>query len=164
MKPHPHKVSYFRRKVVHPLAKLLTMGITPQRLAITGALGVVLGILPLFGLTSFLCTIIALRFRLNLPALLLICYLMGPLHLVLYIPFIEVGLKVFPLTTFNLSLSEITDLFKRDWQMALKTIWLANLAGILLWLVLAAPLTLFFYFLLLPVVRKLLKRKIVVED
>ncbi|RDC64500.1 hypothetical protein AHMF7616_03114 [Adhaeribacter pallidiroseus] len=89
---------------------------------------------------------------------------MGPLHLVLYIPFIDLGLQVFPLTTFNLSLSEVTDLFKRDWQMALKTIWLANLAGILLWLVLAGPLTLLFYFLLLPVVRKLLKRKIVLED
>lgn len=89
---------------------------------------------------------------------------MGPLHLVLYIPFIEVGLKVFPLTSFNLSLSEITDLFKRDWQIALKTMWLANLAGILLWLVLAGPLTLLFYWLLLPLVRKLLKRKIVLED
>ncbi len=134
------------------------MGITPQKLAVTGALGVVIGILPLFGLTSFLCTVLALRFKLNLPALLLICYLMGPLHLILYLPFIEVGLKVFPLTTFNLSLSEITALFKRDWQTALETIWLANLAGILLWLVLAGPLTFFCYVLLLPVVRKLLKR------
>ncbi len=89
---------------------------------------------------------------------------MGPLHLVLYIPFIEVGLQVFPLTSFNLSWSEVTDLFERDWQVALKTIWLANLAGILLWLILSGPLTLLFYLLLLPVVRKLLKRKIVLED
>ncbi len=140
------------------------MGITPQKLAITGALGVVIGLLPLFGITSFLCTIIALRFRLNLPALLLICYLLGPLHLVLYIPFIEVGLKVFPLTTFNLSLSKITTLFKQDWLVALETIWLANLAGVLLWLVLAGPLTLFCYLLLLPVIRKLLKRVPVPEE
>ncbi|WP_233507583.1 hypothetical protein [Adhaeribacter pallidiroseus] len=53
MTPHPPKASYFKRKVVHPLTKLLTMGITPQKLAITGSLGVVIGILPLFGLTSF---------------------------------------------------------------------------------------------------------------
>ncbi|QMU28005.1 DUF2062 domain-containing protein [Adhaeribacter radiodurans] len=134
------------------------MGITPQKLAITGALGVVIGLMPLFGITSFVCTILALRFKLNLPALLLICYLISPLHLILYIPFIEVGLKVFPLTTFKLSLSQITDLFQRDWLVALKTIWLANLAGVLLWLVLAGPLTFFCYVLLLPVVRKLLQR------
>ncbi len=139
------------------------MGITPQKLALTGALGVVVGIIPLFGLTSLLCTIIALRFKLNLPALLLICYLMGPLHLILYIPFIDLGLKVFPLTTFNLSWDEITTLFKQDWVRALRIVWLANLAGVLLWMVLAGPLTFFFYLLLLPLIRRILKRQVVPE-
>lgn len=134
------------------------MGITPQKLAITGALGIVLGILPVFGLTTLLCTLFAVRFKLNLPALLLICYLLGPLHLILYIPFIQLGLAVFNFTDFNLSLSEVTALFKHDWRVALKTIWLANLAGALIWLILAGPLTFFFYVLLLPILKRVVKR------
>lgn len=134
------------------------MGITPQKLAITVALGMVIGILPLVGPITLLCTVVAMRFKLNLPALLLICYLMGPLHLVLYIPFIQLGLAVFDLTSFQLSMDEVLKMFKEDWLLALETIWLANLAGVLMWLVLAAPLTLVCYLLSLPILKKLLKR------
>ena len=149
--------------MVHPLTKLLTMGITPQKLALTGAIGIVLGILPLFGLTTLLCTLISIRFKLNLPALLLICYLLGPLHIILYIPFIQLGLSVFNFTNFNLTFTEVTSLFKQDWLMALKKIWLANLAGILVWLIMAGPLTLFFYALLLPLLKKVIKKQPIPE-
>lgn len=133
------------------------MGITPQKLAVTIALGIVLGIMPIFGLTTLLCTLCAFRFKLNLPALLLICYLMSPLHLILYIPFIQLGLAIFNFTDFNLTLSQVTALFKQNWQLALKAIWVANLAGMLIWLILAGPLTFLFYVLLLPVLRKMVK-------
>jgi uncharacterized protein (DUF2062 family) len=150
--------SFFHKRVIHPLKNLLTMGITPQKLAVTVALGMVIGIMPLFGPITLLCTVVSMRFKLNLPALLLICYLMGPLHIVLYIPFIQLGLAIFELTTFQLTMEEVMKLFAEDWLQALKTVWLANLAGVLVWLVLAAPLTFFIYLIALPILKKLMKR------
>ncbi len=134
------------------------MGITPQKLAVTVALGMVIGIMPLFGPITLTCTLVAMRFKLNLPALLLICYLMGPLHIILYIPFIQVGLAIFKLTAFKLSMQEVMNLFAEDWLRALKTVWLANLAGVLVWLVVAAPLTFIIYLISLPILKKLMKR------
>lgn len=135
------------------------MGITPQKLAVTLALGIVIGIMPLFGPITLLCTVFSIRFKLNLPAMLTICYLMGPLHIALYIPFIQLGLYVFDFISFKLSFDQVRQLFEQDWLLALKTIWLANLAGVLAWLVLAGPLTYICYLLLLPVLRKLIKRR-----
>ena len=84
-------LSWLRRRLVDPLLALLGQGIEPQRLALCVAIGVVVGNIPILGVSTILCTIIALAFRLNLPAMQLVQGAMAPTQLLLIIPFVRLG-------------------------------------------------------------------------
>ena len=47
--------SFWKRRVVTPLIAQLKQGVTPEKLALTVALGLVLGIFPILGATTLLC-------------------------------------------------------------------------------------------------------------
>ena len=50
-------------------ATLLRMGMSPRRLALTLALGFAIGCLPVIGIPTALCAILAVTLRLNFPAI-----------------------------------------------------------------------------------------------
>lgn len=77
----------------------LMQGISPQRLALTLSLGFVLGCLPLVGLTTALCAMIALAFRLNQPAIQAANYAAMPFQVALLVPFMRLGGKLTPFHT-----------------------------------------------------------------
>jgi uncharacterized protein (DUF2062 family) len=123
------------------------------------ALGFIVGIMPLLGVATLVCTALGYRLKLNIPALLLICYLAGPFYLLLYLPFIKLGIFLFGASDFRMSFDEILDLFREDWIMALNKIWLANMLGLVAWLLVSIPLGFLIYFSLRPLFRKMLFRK-----
>jgi len=80
-----------RERIKRRLALWLAEGISPRRLALTLALGFVLGCLPVMGIPTALCAIIALAFRLNLPAIQAANYAAMPLQVALIVPFVRLG-------------------------------------------------------------------------
>jgi uncharacterized protein (DUF2062 family) len=58
--------------LIRPLIDLLRQGISPKKLALTIALGFWLGVTPVLGSTTILCTLAAVALRLNLPAIQLV--------------------------------------------------------------------------------------------
>lgn len=82
---------FFRRRLVEPLLALLRQGVAPDRLALCVAVGVAVGCIPILGLSTILCTLIALSFRLNLAAMQLVQAVMAPLQLLLIVPFVRLG-------------------------------------------------------------------------
>jgi uncharacterized protein (DUF2062 family) len=83
--------NWLRRRIFDPLLKLLTQGVAPNRLALCVALGIVIGNIPILGVSSILCTAIALVFRLNLPAIHIVQWAMAPTQILLIIPFVRLG-------------------------------------------------------------------------
>ena len=79
------------RRVIEPLVALLTQGVSPHRLALCVAIGVVVGNIPILGVSTILCAAIALAFRLNLPAIQIVQAVMAPTQLLLIVPFIRLG-------------------------------------------------------------------------
>jgi uncharacterized protein (DUF2062 family) len=69
----------------------LSQGISPERLALTLALGFAIGCLPMIGIPTALCLIIALGLRLNIPAIQAANYAAMPLQIVLMFPFLRLG-------------------------------------------------------------------------
>jgi uncharacterized protein (DUF2062 family) len=119
------------------MAGWLLQGISPRRLALTLALGVAIGCIPVVGLPTALCALLALALRLNLPAIQAANYVVMPLQLVLIAPLVRLGGWIFSLGPWQsagvrvlLHLSPMSLL----WQ------W-TSLAGqaLLAWLVLAVP-------------------------
>jgi hypothetical protein len=70
---------------------LLRAGLAPRRLALCIAIAVVVGNIPILGVSTGLCTCIALMFRLNLPTMQLVQAAMAPTQLLLIIPFVRLG-------------------------------------------------------------------------
>jgi hypothetical protein len=81
--------------------QLLRQGITPQRLALTLALGFVLGCIPVIGIPTALCAMVALLFRLNLPAMQAANYIAMPFQLALIIPLARLGAWLSPFAARN---------------------------------------------------------------
>ncbi len=82
---------WLKRRLLDPLLTLLRQGISPRRLALCVAIAIVVGNIPILGVSTILCTLIALIFRLNLPAIQLVQASMAPTQLLLIIPFVRLG-------------------------------------------------------------------------
>jgi uncharacterized protein (DUF2062 family) len=87
--------SWIHRRVVIPVLALLRMGATPERLAWSLAVGVVVGVNPLLGSTTLLALALAAAFRLNVVASQLSNHLMYPLELAMFPVFVKLGSVVF---------------------------------------------------------------------
>jgi uncharacterized protein (DUF2062 family) len=79
----------------HSVATWLRQGISPRRLALTLALGFAIGCFPVLGVTTALCVVVALGLRLNFPAIQVANYAAMPLQLLLIVPFVRLGGRLF---------------------------------------------------------------------
>ena len=86
---------FFRCKILRPLLRQLRGGVTPRRLAWSLALGVVIGINPSVGITTVAVVMLAWVFGLSRVASLIGAHAVAPLHLLLFVPFVEVGVYLF---------------------------------------------------------------------
>ncbi len=69
----------------------LRQGVSPDRLALTLALGFAIGCIPVVGAPTVLCAVLALALGLNLPAIQAANYAAMPLQLLLIAPFLRLG-------------------------------------------------------------------------
>jgi uncharacterized protein (DUF2062 family) len=86
---------FLLQRLVEPLRAQLTQGVSPARLALALALGLVIGTVPLLGVTTLLCGLAAASLRLNQPAIQVANYVAYPLQIGLLIPFFEAGARLF---------------------------------------------------------------------
>jgi hypothetical protein len=120
----------------------LREGISPQRLALTLALGFVLGCIPLVGVPTALCMVLALVFRLNVPAIQAANYAAMPLQLALIVPFTRLGGRLAPATH---AATDVSALMRSPAQLIHSSgpllTQLGMMAGqaLLAWLLLAVP-------------------------
>src|SRR5262245_35096989 len=87
----PAAPSFWRRRLIGPIVGQLTQGVTPEKIALTVALGIALGVFPILGSSTVLCVIAGILIRLNQPIIQAVNYLVYPLQLVLLIPFYRAG-------------------------------------------------------------------------
>ncbi len=149
---------WLRRRLLGPLLGLLKQGMSPERLALCVAIGIVIGNIPILGLSTALCALIALVFRLNLPAMQIVQALMAPTQLLLIIPFVRLGEWVLRAPHQPLSIQAGLALLSHGVGHAVVVLWDAILhAGFAFLLV--APLAIFIlYKILIPVFVRAAKR------
>ena len=134
-----------RRKVLRRIVYFLKKGISPHKLALSVSLGITIGIIPLYGLTSIILTLIALVFRLNFTASQVAHYAVHPLQLLLIFPFIKLGDMVFNNSLLPHSMSQFLIMMKTDVWGTLHNFWLAYLTATVIWFVVSIPLSIIIY-------------------
>jgi uncharacterized protein (DUF2062 family) len=146
---------YITRKVVVPLVRLLRQGITPEKISLSIAWGVMIGIFPVIGTTTLLCTIAALVLRLNLPVIQLANWLVYPLQLVLVAPFFVAGAYLFGSEPFAQDAGELIVLFHDDLLSAVVLLKDIILHAVLVWLFVAPVGIIGMHCILKPVLKRL---------
>ncbi len=146
--------NWLRRRLLDPLLALLRQGIAPQQLALCVALGVVVGNIPILGVSTILCAAIALLFRLNLAAIQLVQAAMAPTQILLIIPFVRLGEWILRVPPQPLSIKEGLDLLARGAGQAIVVLWDAILHAGLAWIMVAPFAVYLFYKLLTPVLTR----------
>ena len=148
--------SWWQRRVVAPIVAQLRQCITPQKVALTLALGGVLGIFPILGATTLLCAIAGVWLRLNQPIIQLVNYLVYPVQIALLIPFYRAGERLFGAEP--VPIVDVPGLVARfgesPWQFILDY-GLVGLYGITVWLLAAPLLVALAYGLLKPVLERI---------
>ncbi|WP_254063939.1 DUF2062 domain-containing protein [Granulicella sp. S190] len=156
--PAPAHHSWLYRRVALPILALLRMGASPEKLAWSLAVGLLIGINPILGSTTLLCLAIAFVLRLNLAASQIANHIVYPLELILVIPFIRAASRLFHTAPMPLSAPELLRA-AREHPIALsRQLWLWEWHAFLLWALLAALAIPILALALTPILRRLLKR------
>ena len=126
-----------------------------SRISVCIALGVALGIFPVLGATTLLCAIAAFVFRLNLPAIQVVNYLVYPLQIILLAPFYGAGSWLFNGRSLPLFEENIIEVLKKDFWGSMADLWDVTLYAVFAWLIISPFLILLLYILLKPVIQRL---------
>ncbi len=128
---------FCRCKVLRPLLRHMRGGVTPRRLAWSLALGIVVGINPSVGLTTVLVFLLAWAFGLNQIASQIGAQAMVPLHLLLFIPFIQLGVHLFHTRRLPMTRRQIEHLSHHPLRL-IRDLWQWEWHALLVWGVVAA--------------------------
>jgi len=118
-----------------PLVDLLRQGITPEKLALSLAFGICLGVFPVLGSTTILCSLAALIFRLNLPAINLINWFVYPLQIALIMPFIRMGEKLLGAKPVPYTLTQMITMLRTDMWATITALWHTTMHAIFAWFI-----------------------------
>lgn len=87
--------TFWQRRVRDPIVAQLTQGITPEKIALTIAIGSACALFPVLGTTTLLCFLAALSLRLNQPIIQLINQALWPLHVPVIVLCVRIGEAMF---------------------------------------------------------------------
>ena len=151
-------MNWLRRRLWEPLVAQLRQGLSPERLAWSLALGLGAGVSPLVGSSTGLCILLALVFKLNQVVMQVANYLAYPLQLLLLIPFIRLGEKLFGAPSLPLNIDVIAKAIRADAWGALPVFWTSLWHGTVAWLLVTPLASALLALLLTPLFRAAARR------
>jgi uncharacterized protein (DUF2062 family) len=150
---------FFERRFVRPILELLRQGATPEKLALSVALGAAIGVFPALGTTTAICGLLALALGLNLPAIQLANYAVYPAQIALLLPFFRAGEKLFGAEHVPLSVEQVRAMVDADLWTALRLLWTTVWHAMVAWSLVAPLFAVALYAALRPALRRALRRE-----
>lgn len=150
---------YFKRKVLPVVLDQLRRGTTPEKIALTVAVGLALALFPVIGLTTGLCLAAGMLLELNHPILQLVNHLLFPVQIALLLPFYRAGERLFGVTPVPFSLPKMRAMFSADLPGALRAYGMTGLRGVAVWCLSAPVASLLVYRSLTPLLRRLSQKR-----
>ena len=150
--------NWIYRRVALPILALLRMGASPEKLAWSIAVGLLIGVNPVLGSTTILCLAIAFVFRLNIAASQLGNHIVYPLELLLVIPMMRLGSLVFRTEPIPLSPKSLLTSARSNPLALTRELWRWEWHAFIVWACLAIITAPLIALALTPLLRKLLSR------
>lgn len=134
-----------KKKLLNPIINALRNGMSQKRLAISLALGITLGLIPFYGVTTVLVGVVAVGLRLDFVVMQAIHYIIHPIQIALIIPFFKAGNFVFNSTTIDFTIREYLAHLKADFWNAISDLWVLNLSAVGVWFLISIPISYLLY-------------------
>ena len=143
-----------REKIVSPLSSLLKQGLSPKKLALVIALGVVLSIFPVLGTTTLICSLVAILFQLNIAAIQIANYTAFPLQIILFFPFLKLGETISGISLDPINKDQLISTFQEGVFQAISELTWYLLVASLGWSVASFPMFIILFFCLSIIIKK----------
>lgn len=147
-----------RRHVLGPVLQLLRVGATPERLARSIAVGIVIGINPLLGSTTVLSLAVPSLLGLNVVACQLGNHVVYPLQLLLFPVFIRFGSMLFRTEALPLKMRALLQAFKLHPWDTTRLLWRWEWHALVVWGIFAAIAVPLLRLLLQPLLERMLQK------
>jgi uncharacterized protein (DUF2062 family) len=143
------------RRTVDIVLTQLRQGVTADKIALTLAIGLILGLFPIFGTTSALCVLTALWLKLNQPIIQLVNWFAAPLQLPGIYLFARIGERLTRSPPVQFSITGLVQQFRASPLQFLQQFGMTGLRAVLAWLLIAPVIAALVYVALLPPLRRL---------
>jgi uncharacterized protein (DUF2062 family) len=151
--------NFFQRRLLDPIVAQLTQGLTPEKIALTIAVGSAIAMFPLLGTTTLLCLIIGVFMKLNQPIIQAVNYACTPIH----IPFIfysfRWGENLFGTAHSRLEMRVMRRLLIEDPLQFARDYGTAAVHAVVVWAILVPFWGLAVYYIALPILREIARVK-----
>jgi uncharacterized protein (DUF2062 family) len=127
-----------QRRLITPVLDLLRQGVTPEKIAAAIAIGSILGIFPVLGSTMLLCTLASVALGLNLPLIQLVNCVVYPLQLILLIPILQWGQRLFGAAPLPITLANVAAMIRASVWNTIVTLSGATARGIVVWVLISS--------------------------
>lgn len=156
----------WQRHVIDPIAVQLTQGITPEKIALTVSVGSALALFPIFGTTTLLCICAGILLKLNQPIIQLVNMLCATIHFPLIVCLFRMGHLMFGVPYDHMGLGMVHHMLDTFWEDPTKffeRFGVDAVHAIAAWAILAPIWMIIVYMLALPVLREVLRRRLVIQ-
>jgi len=147
------------QRIVFFLHTQLTQGTTPDRLALSIAVGTACSLVPFFGFTSLLNLGVGVALRLNQPVMQILNQVLGPLQLVLIIAYVRGGEKIWGAPPVPISVQVLTQSFRDDPGAFLQRFGWTGVHAATAWALSAPAIVAGLYYALRPGLRRLARHR-----
>jgi uncharacterized protein (DUF2062 family) len=143
------------RRTLDIVLAQLRQGVTADKIALTLAIGLILGLFPIFGTTSALCVLAALWLKLNQPIIQLVNWFAAPLQLPGIYLFARIGERLTRSPPVQFSITGLVQQFRASPLQFLQLFGMTGLRAVLAWLLIAPVIAAVVFLVLLPPLRRL---------
>ena len=137
------------------LTTQLRQGLQPRQITLALAVGATIGVLPVIWGTSVICCLLAYGLRLNQAIVQLANYLVFPLQILLFIPYLQGGEKLFSTDLLPTNPESFLEQIQTSPWEFIQQFWQINLQAAAVWLITTPLLFLSLFFLSFVLVSRL---------
>jgi uncharacterized protein (DUF2062 family) len=142
-----------------PIVAQLTQGITPEKIALTVAVGSAFALFPILGTTTLLCFLIAFALKLNQPITQLINQACWPIHVPAIYLGVRIGEGIFGVHGTRFNIWKMSHLFWNEPARFFHDFGAAALYATVAWAIMAPFYIAAVYYVSLPIMRGVTRMK-----
>lgn len=143
----------WQRRIADPIVAQLTQGLTPQKIAMTIAIGSAIAMFPILGTTTLICLAVGIVMRLNQPIIQAVNYACTPLHLTFIVFAFKGGERLFGTAHTRLEFRGMMRMVHEHPMDFVATYSLTALHAIIIWAILVPFWATVVYYVALPIMR-----------